>query len=129
MGLPYKVTLVAARPTQAGRCPWCRWGHVLLSNWIGPADPQTALELQGIRYGSRDLPGEHGEGSDGDEGGGHYPLQAYLPEEPLLPPSGDMIVGECICRFCQFDVSAQPFPVSVTAAQQLLGPPAFRTQC
>ena len=92
MGLPYKAAL-AARPMQAGRCPWCRWGHVLLSNWIGPADPQTALELQGIRYGSRDLPGQHSEGSDGDEGGGHYPLQAYLPEEPLLPPSGDMVVA------------------------------------
>ena len=84
---------MAARPMQAGRWPWCRWGHVLLSNWIGPADPQTALELQGIRYGSRDLPGQHGEGSDGDEGSGHYPLQAYLPEEPLLPPSGDTDVA------------------------------------
>ncbi len=92
MGLPYKAMLVAARPLQAGRYPYCRWGHVLLSNWIGPADPQTALELQGIRYGSRDLPGQHSEDSDGEGGGGHYPLQAYLPEEPLLPPSGDTVM-------------------------------------
>ena len=90
-GLAIQGNIGGSQTVQAGRCPWCRWGHVLLSNWIGPADPQTALELQGIRYGSRDLPGQHDEGSDGDEGGGHYPLQAYLPEEPLLPPSGDMV--------------------------------------